>query len=73
MGSNEQGYEAARSTREPLLTVDEAATLLNVSRRQVYNLIGGGTLPAVRVGRRLRILPAELRASLERRRVGAAP
>jgi excisionase family DNA binding protein len=46
------------------MTVDETAAFLSVSRRQVYRLLDTGELPAVRVGARIRIDPAELRASL---------
>jgi excisionase family DNA binding protein len=58
---------------EPLLTVDDAATFLAVSRRQVYLLLDSGAIPAVRVGTRLRFVPGELRAYLERGRQEQAP
>lgn len=38
-----------------LLTVDEVAAILRVSRMTVYRLIRNGQLPAVRVGRGYRI------------------
>jgi excisionase family DNA binding protein len=53
---------------EPLLTVDQTATYLGISRRQVYLLLDAGQIPAVRVGTRLRFVPSELRAYLERHR-----
>lgn len=53
---------------EPLLTVADAATYLAVSRRQVYLLIERGELRHVRVGERIRFIPAELREYLERNR-----
>lgn len=55
---------------EPLLTIEETAAFLGVSRRQVYALLERGDLPRVRVGSRIRFIPAELRAYLERQ---AAP
>jgi excisionase family DNA binding protein len=53
---------------EPLLTVEEAASFLNVSRRQVYLLVERGQLPTVRVGQRIRFIPEELRTYVERHR-----
>lgn len=50
------------------MTVADAATYLAVSRRQVYLLVKRGHLPCVRVGERIRFIPAELRAYLERNR-----
>jgi excisionase family DNA binding protein len=44
---------------EPLvLRPDEVATVLRVSRSKVYELVGTGVLPTVRVGNSVRI-PAE--------------
>jgi excisionase family DNA binding protein len=53
---------------EPLLTIDAAATFLGISRRQVYTLLECESLPHVRVGRRIRFMPADLREYLERHR-----
>jgi excisionase family DNA binding protein len=39
-----------------LVTIADAASVLSVSRRQVYRLIGEGRLLSVRVGRR-RLIP----------------
>jgi len=36
-----------------VLTVDEAAYLLNISRSLAYELIARGELPALRLGRRI--------------------
>jgi excisionase family DNA binding protein len=47
------------------MTVADAAVFLAVSRRQVYLLVERNELPTVRVGSRLRFVPAELRAYLE--------
>ena len=38
-----------------MLTVDEVAERLRVTRGAVYALVRAGLLPAVRVGRRIRI------------------
>ena len=38
-----------------MLTVDEVAAELKVSRAAVYALVRSGLLPAVRVGRRIRV------------------
>ena len=57
-----QAYAERRSA--PLMTVDETAAFLKVSRRQVYRLLDSGELPAVRVGTRIRVDPDALRASL---------
>ncbi len=58
-----------------LLSIDDVAGLLNVSRKTVYRLISRGELPAMRVGERLRFRPSEIHEYLERRRVrvGAGP
>jgi len=39
----------------PLLTVQEAAELLRVSRNAAYDLVARGELPAIRLGRQIRI------------------
>lgn len=53
---------------EPLLTIDSTAAFLGVSRRQVYTLLEREALPHVRVGHRIRFIPRDLRAYLERHR-----
>lgn len=71
MGSNKhttQGYLSVPTALEPLLSVDETAALLGVTRRQVYNLLRRG-LPATRVGSRIRVRPDELRAWLDANRL----
>ena len=50
------------------MTVADAAAYLAVSRRQVYLLIEREELPHVRVGERIRFIPAELRRYLDRNR-----
>ena len=54
---------------ERLLTIAEAATLLNASAKTVRRLIDSGELPVVRVGLRVvRITPEDLRGYITRRR-----
>jgi excisionase family DNA binding protein len=43
-----------------ILDVDEAAVLLKVSRRTVYNRVKAGTIPHARVGRKLLFSRAKL-------------
>jgi excisionase family DNA binding protein len=62
-------YRPRMTAFEPLLSVDQTATLLGVTRRQVYNLLRKKGLPATRVGTRIRIRPEELRAWLEESRL----
>jgi excisionase family DNA binding protein len=52
----------------PLHDVAEAAKLLRVSEKTVRRLITAGALAAYRVGRRVRISEADLRAFLNQRR-----
>ena len=48
-----------------LLTVEDVAKYLNVSVGTVRNLINGGDLEAVRVGRSVRIRPEAVEAFLQ--------
>jgi excisionase family DNA binding protein len=45
---------------EQLLTTDEAAHQLRVSRQRLYELVQEGLVPAVRLGRALRFSPSGL-------------
>ena len=47
------------------LTVTQVALILQVSPRQVYRWIDGGQLPAVRLGRIVRIHRADLNAFID--------
>jgi putative molybdopterin biosynthesis protein len=49
-----------------LLTVREAASLMAVSEATVYREISRRELPAVHVGRQIRVRPADLVRYLER-------
>ncbi len=61
-----EGYVALRN--EPLLSVDEVAEFLGVSRPTIYRLISSGDLRPVVVGARKRFFPEEIRQYLERHR-----
>lgn len=47
---------------EPLLTLDEAAKLLQVSRRTVERLVDAGRIRPVRIGRLVRVTMREVDA-----------
>ena len=51
-----------RETDTPpqLLSIVETARLLNVSKSTAYRLVWGGEVPALRIGRQIRISAAEL-------------
>lgn len=48
------------SSTDKLLTMREAAARLNISARTVWAMIQDGRLRAIRIGRAVRIAPAEL-------------
>jgi excisionase family DNA binding protein len=50
---------------ETLLTIDEVASYLKVSRRQVYNYLKNHNLPAVKMGKYWRIYEKDLYIFLE--------
>ena len=68
MTRHAQPVDSPSERTERLLTVADAAEFLVISRRQVYVLLERRELPAVRVGTRLRLIPADLRAYLEQHR-----
>lgn len=55
---------------EPLLTANQLAAALGLTRRQVYELVEGSELPAYKIGRSLRFELSAVHSWLERRRVG---
>lgn len=61
----------ARALPDDLLTTREVAEAMRVSTMTVYRLIKSGELPAIRVGRHLRIRRRDLLAYLDARVVGA--
>ncbi len=59
------------SARPPLaVTAAEAARLLRVSARTLYNLVKRGELPRVMIGSAVRYSPADLAAFIDRNREG---
>ena len=56
------------ASRRPLLTINEAADFLNVSTRTVRREIDRGALAVVRIGRSIRIDPADLDAVIAKGR-----
>jgi excisionase family DNA binding protein len=74
MSTHVQGVSSpSKTSLEPLLTVGDTAVFLGVSRAHVYVLLERDELPHVRIGKRIRFVPDELRAYLERHREGRAP
>ena len=61
-----------RERDESFLTVAEVAELLKLNQQTVRNWIDAGTMPAFRVGRRVRILRADLDQILAQGRQGNA-
>jgi excisionase family DNA binding protein len=53
--------------RPQLVTFDEAAKSLGVSRATIYGLVESGELPSVRIGRARRIPVFALKAYVERK------
>ena len=51
----------AATDTERLLTPIEVQEALRISRRTFFRLIRSGELPAVRIGKQLRVSPAELK------------
>ena len=51
-----------------MVTIPAAAHLLGVSRSKLYELLGEGELPTVRIGRSRRIAIADLEAFVHGRR-----
>jgi excisionase family DNA binding protein len=57
---------------ERLLTINEVASLLRVSRGSIYRLIASSDLTPIRVGRRARFSLSDVREYLDRSREGTA-
>jgi len=60
-------------TEDSFLTVAEVAELLKLNQQTVRNWIDAGSLPAVKVGRRVRIRRSDLDRKLEEGRTTPAP
>jgi len=50
---------------EPLFTITEVAEALRVSKMTIYRLVHSGELPAMRIGRSIRVPSANLRTYLD--------
>lgn len=62
----EAGTSTASGSQVRLVTIPAAAQLLGVSRSKLYELLGEGALPTVRIGRSRRITIADLEAFVQR-------
>ncbi len=71
MGGNGglKGGDVEQDLGEPLLTVDEVANLMRVSKMTVYRLIKAGHLAAIRVGKNYRIRRSDINRYLTGRAV----
>ena len=61
-----RGYPPTRP--EPLLTIDQLASVLAVSRPTVFRLLRRGELNAIRIGNRRRFRLEDVEAYIERNR-----
>ena len=64
---------AAHESEESYLTVAEVAATLKLNQQTVRNWIDAGTLPALRVGRRVRIKRSDFDRILEESYSGTSP
>ena len=72
--SDRSGIDLDRALEEELLTVQDAARLLNVTTSWVYEHTRAGVegqLPSVKIGKYLRFDRRDLRAYIDRRREAA--
>jgi len=69
-GRHRPPLRAVGGGRRDLLLVSEVAARLALSDATVYRMIERGALPAVIIGRSLRVSPADLEAFIERSRNG---
>ena len=70
---NADTMTAADDVLAPLLSLNDVARVLRVSRPTVYALIRRGDLRPIRVSERLRFEQADVRAYLEQHREGRIP
>jgi excisionase family DNA binding protein len=61
-----ESQRAGALAGDEVLTVDEGAKLLRVGRNQLYEAIGRGAIPHMRIGRSIRLLRSALVRSLSR-------
>ena len=59
------------TTEVPLLTLEEVARMLRISRGKAYGMAASGELPIVRMGRSVRVRRDRLEAWLDERSQGA--
>jgi excisionase family DNA binding protein len=59
------GAYGEEPSQAPLLTVKEAAKLMRIGRDMTYALVAEGKIPAIRLGRHIRIPRASLVAHLQ--------
>jgi putative molybdopterin biosynthesis protein len=64
----EQGEKATVGGKE-WLTIAEVQRVLGLGRTKTYDLVARGEIPAIRIGRVLRVNPEELDRWLETKRV----
>jgi excisionase family DNA binding protein len=64
---------AEHETEESYLTVAEVAATLKLNQQTVRNWIDAGTLPALRVGRRVRIKRSDFNRILQESYSGSPP
>ncbi|WP_287106142.1 helix-turn-helix domain-containing protein [Brevundimonas sp.] len=65
-----EGHRVALMSEEQLLTTQEAADLLNVSRQYFVRLVDRGDLAAVKIGRHRRMRPTDVAAYKAKRDAG---
>ena len=58
--------------QKKLLTIDEACTVLSLSRAKIYSLIAQGVLGSITIGRSRRVPSQEIDAFIHARREEAA-
>jgi excisionase family DNA binding protein len=61
-------YEPQTTRLERLLSINEVAATLGISRATVYRLVSAGDLAPIRVGAHARFSPADIRAYIDRHR-----
>jgi excisionase family DNA binding protein len=70
-GHSATRYAEARPDKpplEPLLTINEVAAVLSISRDKVYVLMRSGALQPIRVGHHARFDPQDVRDYIEHQR-----
>jgi putative molybdopterin biosynthesis protein len=58
---------------ERLLTAGEIAKILKISRAKVYRLISKGMIPAILIGRAVRVIPSDLKEYARRSHIVHLP